>query len=464
MSMAGASGEEPVAIGRAPSCDAASVNGEAGAVIEALMALHPRGHDLSLDRIARLLRHLGDPHLRLPPVIHVAGTNGKGSVSAFARAILEADGKAVHVHTSPHLVRWHERYRLGAPGGGRLVEDGVLAEAVRRVARANDGAAITVFEILTAAAFLLFAEYPADAAVLEVGLGGRFDATNVVRDPAVAVVTSIALDHQQWLGDTREAIAAEKAGILKRGRPAVIGYQRHEGARETLVSEAERRGALPIVYNQDFSAHEEHGRMVYQDGDCLLDLPLPALAGRHQIGNAAAAIAALKAGGLAPTERAIAEGMVNVAWPGRMQRLPDGPLRALARPGTEIWLDGGHNPAAARVVAEALAQMEERNPAPLLVVAGMLTTKEPGPFFEAFRGLAHQVLTVPVASSEAGYEPSTLAGHAVGAGLNARPVAGLEDALAHIAKGWREERPRVLIGGSLYVVGEALRLNGTFPD
>ena len=444
------------------AADAPQGGGEADRVIEGLLALHPKGHDLSLDRIARLLRALGDPHLRLPPVIHVAGTNGKGSVAAFARAIIEAGGGSVHVHTSPHLVRWHERYRLGAPGGGGLVGDDALAETLHRVARANAGAAITVFELLTAAAFALFAEHPADATILEVGLGGRFDATNVVRDPAVAVVTSIALDHQQWLGDTRELIAAEKAGIMKRGRPAVIGPQRHDGPRDVLVSEAGRRGARPIVYGQDFLAFEEHGRMVYQDEDGLMDLPLPALAGRHQIGNAATAIAALKEGGFAPSERAVAQGLSDVSWPGRMQRLPAGALSQIA-PGAELWLDGGHNPAAARVVAETLAQMEERNPRPLLLVAGMLSTKEPVAFFEAFRGLAHQVLTVPVNSSEAGIEPAQLAAEAIRAGVVARPVAGLEAALRHIARGWRNEPPRVLIGGSLYVVGEALRLNGTPP-
>ena len=437
--------------------------GEADRVIEGLLALHPKGHDLSLDRIARLLRLLGDPHLRLPPVVHIAGTNGKGSVSAFARAILEAGGRTAHVHTSPHLVRWHERYRLGAPGGGRLVADDGLAETLRRVARANAGAPITVFELLTAAAFVLFAEHPADATILEVGLGGRFDATNVVRDPAVAVVTSIALDHQQWLGDTRELIAAEKAGIMKRGRPVVIGPQRHEGPRGVLEAEAARRGASPVVYGQDFLAYEEHGRMVFQDEDGLMDLPLPALAGRHQIGNAATAIAALKAGGFAPSERTIARGLGTVSWPGRMQRLPAGALASLARPDAELWLDGGHNPAAARVVAEALAQMEERSPRPLLLVAGMLSTKDPVPFFEAFRGLAHQVLTVPIVSSEAGIEPAQLAADAIRAGLVARPVAGVEAALRHVARGWREP-VRVLIGGSLYVVGEALRLNGTPPD
>ena len=436
---------------------------EAGRAIDGLLALHPRGHDLSLDRIARLLRELGDPHLRLPPVIHVAGTNGKGSVAAFARAMLEADGKAVHVHTSPHLVRWHERYRIGRRDGpGALVGDAELADTLRRIAKVNAGRAITVFELLTAAAFVLFEKHEADATILEVGLGGRFDATNVVRDPAVAAVTSIALDHQQWLGDTREAIAAEKAGIMKRGRPAVIGQQLHAGPREVLIAEAERRGAVPVVYGREFYAHEELGRMIYQHGSGLMDLPRPALIGRHQIANAATAITALKAGGFEPSEAAIGRGLTSAEWPGRLQRLPSGPLRAALRPGTEVWLDGGHNPAAARAVAEAVASMEERHARPLMLVVGMLTTKRAAPWFEPFRGLAHQAFTVPVTSSEAGYEPAALAGHAIDAGLVARPVGSIMEAFERIARGW-EEPPRIVVGGSLYVVGEALRLNDSAP-
>ena len=440
-------------------------DGAAAAVIDRLLKLHPRGHDLSLDRIARLLGALGNPHLRLPPVIHVAGTNGKGSVVAFARAILEAQGLSAHAHTSPHLVRWHERYRIGATGGpARLVSDHELAEALERVARVNGGQAITVFELLTAAAFVLFAEHPADAAIFEVGLGGRFDATNVLRRPAVTAIASIGLDHQQWLGETRAEIAAEKAGIIKRGSPAVIGQQRHEEARETLIAEAERRGVEPIVYGQDFLAFEEHGRMVYQDGDGLLDLPLPALPGRHQIANAALAIASLKAGGFPLSERSIAGGLTSVAWPGRLQRLSRGTLYEACAPGTELWLDGGHNPAAARVVAEALAHMEDERPRPLYIVAGMLTTKDPRQWFEAFRGLATQAFTVPISSSEAAFEPPALAGHAIDAGLVARPVSGIREALDRIARGAGEPAPRVLIGGSLYVVGEALDQNGTPPE
>ena len=444
----------------------ATLPNEAEAVIDGLLALHPRGHDLSLDRIANLLTKLGNPHLSLPPILHVAGTNGKGSVVAFARAILEASGRTVHAHTSPHLVRWHERYRIGrADGPGRLVEDDVLADTLRRVARANDGQAITVFELLTAAAFVLFAEHPADATVLEVGLGGRFDATNVVRDPAVSIVTSIALDHQQWLGNTVAEIAGEKAGIFKSGSPAVIGFQPHDEAREVLVSEAARRGADARVYGQDFFAFEEHGRLVYQDGDGLMDLPLPGLLGRHQYANAAVAIAGLKAAGFGVDEKAIAQGLTSVSWPGRMQRLGEGALRDSAVPGAEIWLDGGHNPSAARAVAETLAQLEDRTERPLFIIAGMLNTKEPTPWFEAFRGLVRQVYTVPITSSEAGYDPAILAGHAIDAGLVARPIGGIEEALTRLSKGWRDEPPpRILIGGSLYVVGEALRLNGAWPD
>jgi dihydrofolate synthase/folylpolyglutamate synthase len=265
--------------------------------INALMALHPKGFDLSLGRITRLLERLGNPHERLPPVIHIAGTNGKGSAGAFCRAILEAHGLNVHIHTSPHLVNWHERYRLGAAGGGQLVADDVLADAVRRVAKANQGETITVFEILTAVMFVLFSEHPADVAIIEVGLGGRFDATNVIANPAVALIMSISLDHQAYLGDRVELIAAEKGGIIKPRVPVVIGAQTEEAARDVLISIAERLRCPVSVYGQDYFAQEENGRLAYQDDEELIDLPLPRLAGRHQQSNAAAAIRALKAAG-----------------------------------------------------------------------------------------------------------------------------------------------------------------------
>ncbi len=433
--------------------------------IDRLMALHPKGFDLSLERITRLLGRLGDPHLKLPPVIHVAGTNGKGSTAAFARALLEAEGLGVHVHTSPHLVNWHERYRLSAPGGGRLVSDGVLVEAIERVARANDGQMITVFEILTAVMFLLFSEHPADVAIVEVGLGGRFDATNVIREPAVSVVMPISLDHEAYLGDRVELIAAEKAGIIKAGCPVVIGAQPSEAAREVLVATAERLGSPAVVYGQDFLAFEENGRMVYQDGDGLLDLPLPRLSGRHQVANAAAAIAAIKAAGFPASPAAAEAAMTRVTWPGRMQRLPPGRLSGLAPEGSEVWLDGGHNPGAGLVVAEALTEQEERFQRPLFLICGMLGTKDQGGYFRAFKGIARHVYMAPVTGSDAGTPNAELAARASEAGLSAEPVNSVENALMLLRDTWQYEEvpPRILVGGSLYLVGEVLRDNGTPP-
>ncbi|WP_427024414.1 bifunctional folylpolyglutamate synthase/dihydrofolate synthase [Aureimonas ureilytica] len=430
-----------------------------------LLQLHPKGFDLKLDRVSRLLAELGSPQDRLAPVIHVAGTNGKGSTTAFCRAILEADGKAVHVHTSPHLVDWHERYRLGRAGGrGELVSDEVLAEAIVRVAEANRGQSITVFELLTAVGFLLFAEHPADATLLEVGLGGRFDATNVIGPPAVCVVTSISLDHQSFLGDTVEKIAGEKAGIFKRGAPVVIGPQTSAGALDVLCAEAARTGAPVRVYGQDFLGFEEHGRFVYQDERGLLDLPMPRLPGRHQIGNAATAIAALRAGGFDPSPAAIEAGLGRVEWPGRLQRVTSGPLFDLCVPGSELWLDGGHNPGAGVVVAEAIADMEDRVQRPLFLIAGMLTTKEPVGFFEAFAGMARHVFTVPIRSSDSGLSAEDLADAAIEAGLEAEPCDSVEEAIRLVSTGWQSSpAPRFLVCGSLYLVGEVLRDSGLAP-
>jgi dihydrofolate synthase/folylpolyglutamate synthase len=439
---------------------------EAATEIEKLLALHPKGFDLSLDRITRLLAALGDPHLKLPPVIHVAGTNGKGSVSAFCRSILEAAGLAVHVHTSPHLVNWHERYRLGVAGGrGQFVEDAVLADAVRRVAAANGGQKITVFEILTAVTFLLFSEHPADVAIVEVGLGGRFDATNVIPHPAVSIIMPISLDHQAYLGDRVELIAAEKAGIMKRGVPVVIGFQTEDAARDVLIETAERLGCPYTVYGQDFMAHEEYGRLVYQDEFGLADLPLPRLPGRHQYANAAAAIRAVKAAGLAVTEHAMEIGLAHVEWPGRLQRLTDGALARLAPRGSEIWVDGGHNPGAGQVIAETMASFEERDARPLFLVTGMINTKDPVGYFEPFGGLAERVFTVPIRGSDAGLDPVALAGDAARAGLDVEPLSSVADALAEIGRITAEDAvpPRILIGGSLYLVGDVLADYGTPP-
>ena len=434
--------------------------------IERLMELHPKGFDLSLERISGLLAKLGNPQDLLPPVIHIAGTNGKGSASAFCRALIEASGLSVHVHTSPHLVRWHERYRIGRKGGGQLVDDAMFADALRRVAHENAGQKITVFEILTAVGFLLFAELPADACVMEVGLGGRFDATNVIKRPAVSLIMPISLDHEAYLGDRVELIAAEKAGIIKKGCPVVIGFQPEGAAREVLIATAERLRCPLAIYGQDFHAREEHGRMVYEDEDGLLDLPLPRLPGRHQLSNAAAAIRAVKDAGFPHTQDAVERAMSSVEWPARMQRLDKGRLIGFAPPGSEIWLDGGHNPGAGVVIAEALAEREDKVERPLFIIAGMINTKDATGYFRAFHDMVRHVFTVPVKNSEAGVPVENLALMAEDAGLSAEPVASVENALKLLRDSWSnlEPAPRILIGGSLYLAGQVLDENGTPPQ
>lgn len=438
---------------------------EADLEIERLLALHPKGFDLSLDRITRLLERLGNPQDHMPPVIHIAGTNGKGSTAAFSRALLEASGRLVHVHTSPHLVNWHERYRLAAPGGGKLVADDVLADAVRRVGEANRGEKITVFEILTAVTFVLFSEHPADVCIIEVGLGGRFDATNVIKRPACSVIMPVSMDHEAYLGDKVELIAAEKVGIIKRGCPVVVGAQETEAAQQVLIDTAERLNCPLEVYGQDFVAFEENGRMVYQDESGLMDLSPPRLPGRHQFANAAAAIAAVKAAGFPLTERAIDKAMTSVAWPGRMQRMPQGALTELAPKGAEVWIDGGHNPGAGTVIAEALAEQEEKSPRPLFLISGMINTKDQAGYFRPFHGMARHVYTVPVTMSESGVPNEELAVRATEAGLSAEPVSSVANALMLLRDTWNENEPapRILIGGSLYLIGEVLAANGTPP-
>ncbi len=434
------------------------------AILARFLALHPKLIDLSLGRLERLLKALGEPHRRLPPLIHVAGTNGKGSTIAFMRAVLEAAGLSVHVYTSPHLVRFHERIRLGAPGGGRLVAENALVDAFRRCEEANGGAPITVFEITTAAAFLLFAENPAHVLLLEVGLGGRFDATNVVEKPLAAVVTPIGMDHSEYLGDTVARIAGEKAGIFKRGAPSVIALQDYPEAQAVLEREAARAGGAVFVGGQDFHVTEENGRLVFQDEDGLLDLPLPRLPGRHQLVNAGTAIAALRAAGFGRLPpKAYETGIAGADWPARLQRLGKGRLAGLLPPGSELWLDGGHNPDGGKVLAAAMADFEERNPRPLVMVVGMLGTKDSLGFLGPFAGLAQEVFTVPMPSQTAARSASEVASIAAAAGLPATPCSSVEAALAAIAaQGW-DAPPRVLICGSLYLAGEVLAANGTPP-
>ncbi len=436
------------------------------ALIARFLALHPKVIDLSLERIRRLLAALGHPERRLPPVIHVAGTNGKGSTIAFMRAVLEAAGLAVHVYTSPHLVRFHERIRLGRIGGGRYVDEERLVEAFRRCEAVNGGEPITVFEITTAAALLLFADTPGDVLLLEVGLGGRFDATNVIDRPAAAVVTSIGYDHAEYLGTTLAQIAGEKAGFFKRGVPAVIAPQDYEEADRVLRERAERAGATPILVGaQDFAVHEEGGRLVYQDENGLLDLPRPRLSGRHQFTNAGTAIAALRASGFRNFEAAAFEaGMTRAEWPGRLQRLTRGRLLGLAPAGSDLWLDGGHNLDGGRVLAAAMADLEERGDAPLVVIAGMLGTKDSGGFFRNFAGLAREVIAVPIPGQVAARPAEEVAAIAARVGLTSSTAPNVEAALASLHDYVWDRPPRILICGSLYLAGAVLEANGTLPQ
>ena len=422
------------------------------AIVARLLSLHPKRIDLSLDRVLRLLERLGHPQRRLPPVIHVGGTNGKGSTIAFLRAMLEAAGRTVHVYTSPNLVRVNERFRLGRPGGGVLVSDEALADALGECERANAGSPITVFEITTAAGLLLFSRQPADMLLLEVGLGGRLDATNVIERPAATVITSVSLDHVEYLGDSVVKIAAEKAGILKPGVPAVIAPQVDE-ARGVIERQAARLGA-PLA----------HGRLVYQDEHGLLDLPRPRLFGRHQLDNAGSAIAALRGLGDAGIGAAAFEtGLLKVDWPARLQRLTAGRLPALAPQGGELWLDGAHNPEGGRVLAAAIADMEERVPRPLVLIVGMLAAKDLEGFLRNFAGLARRLIAVPI-HQENTLPPDAIAAAARRIGIPADVSDGIEPALAGVARLDVETSPRILITGSLYLAGEVLAQNGTLPS
>lgn len=420
-----------------------------------LEKLHPKCIDLSLDRIERLLRALGDPHRYLPPVIHVAGTNGKGSVVAFLKGILEAAGYNVHAFISPHLRRFHERIMLAHPGGARSISEEHLADILQRTEAANAGEPITFFEITTAAAFLAFAENPADVVLLETGLGGRLDATNMVEQPLATVLTPISLDHCNFLGDTIEAIAGEKAGIIKSGRPTIVARQT-AGALGVIDARAEALHSRVIAAGRSWDAFEQQGRLIFQDEDCLLDLPLPRLFGRHQFDNAGTAIAAARRlEGFRITDEAIAKGLTTAVWPARLERLAPGLLHELSVPGSEIWVDGGHNPAAGEVVARALADLEERVSSPIHLIVGMLSTKDAGGFLRHFQGLTELTTTVEIPGQTNAYSAEDLATLAYREGLSANPAESLEAAFLRSRKMARGP-VRIMVTGSLYLAGQVL--------
>lgn len=417
------------------------------AILQRMMALHPKVIDLTLDRMGRCLAAVGNPHEHLPPVIHVAGTNGKGSTQAMIRAGLETAGQSVHAYTSPHLAWFHERIRVA----GQIISEDRLTRILDEVYEANDGHQITYFEITTVAAFLAFVREKADWTLLEVGLGGRHDATNVVDHPRLTIITTIDLDHQQFLGETLAEIAYQKAGIIKRGVPVIIGPQ-HDESLDVIEAEAAKFGAPTIASGQHWHAWEERGRLIFQDETGLLDLPLPNLRGPHQIGNAGMAIAALRHLGF---DDAACEGAVTKAfWPARMQRLRHGPL-VEAAPKAELWLDGGHNPAAGEALAATLAELPPR---PTHMICGMLSTKDVAGYLRPLAAQADTLHAVAIPGETATLPAEDTAAAAESVGLSATVAASVAEALADIVS--QDPASRILICGSLYLAGAVLRENG----
>ncbi len=415
-----------------------------GQLLEKMGQLHPKVMDLSLGRMHRLLEALGNPERKLPPVIHIAGTNGKGSTQAMIRAGLEAAGHTVHAYTSPHLARFHERIRLA----GALISEAALVSVLEETMQVNAGEPITYFEITTCAAMLAMSRTEADYTLLEVGLGGRLDTTNVVDTPRLTIITPISLDHQNFLGDTLAEIAGEKAGILKRGVPCIVGPQPDE-VRDVIEAEAEKVGARLLIAGQDWHSFEERAGMVYQDEMGLLDLPLPTLIGAHQVENAGAAICALRILGADTAEAAL----LKAEWPARMQNLRFGPL-IKAAPQAELWLDGGHNPAAGKALAEALTRLPDR---PFYMVCGMLNTKDIGGYLAPLAASAVRLTGVSIPGETATLSAYEICAAARANGMEADTAESVAEAVARVVA----ETPtaRILICGSLYLAGNVLREN-----
>ena len=423
--------------------------GRAEAIIERLHGLYPRLIDLSLERLRRLLAALGNPEARLPPVLHIAGTNGKGSTCAFLRAMAEAQGLSVHVTTSPHLVRFNERIRIA----GKLVTDAALEAVLEEVEAVNAGQPITVFEVLMAATFVLFARAPADLCILEVGLGGRFDATNVIAAPKLCAITALSMDHREFLGDTLAKIAFEKAGIMKRHVPVVTGFQPAE-ALEVLAEHADAVDAPLLRRGRDWGIERSDTGLRYRDGRGVLDLPPPSLLGPHQVENAGIAVAVLRASGLVG-DAAIARGVATAEWPARMQRLA-GPLARMLPADWELWLDGGHNPGGGVVLGEHLASWADR---PVHLLVGMKQAKDTVEFLRPLLGRATTVWAVAEPGQHLALPIERII--AASAGV-ARPGPDVRGALAQLP---RDGHPaRVLICGSLYLAGEVLKLEGWEPS
>ena len=429
------------------------------ALLSELQGRHPMLIDLSLDRIRRLLAKLGNPHQSLPPVIHIAGTNGKGSTLALLQSMLRASGHRVHSYTSPHLVRFNERIQLANPENEtRPIDDTFLADVLSRVDAVNANGPMTFFEITTAAAFLAFSEVPADYTLLEVGLGGRLDATNVIDKPELSIITPISIDHADKLGDTVGQIAFEKAGILKSGATGVISAQPVE-AIASIHQTAERVGAKLVQHGQDFDAFQEGGSLIFQNNERLLDLPLPGLIGHNQITNAGTAIAAFLQLQDPQATSAIEDGLCNADWPARFTRLAFTKINELVSSHTEIWLDGGHNPAAGVALARTLADLNERSPKNTYLIVGMMNQKDVKGFLEPFSGLVRATRAIAIPGEPNGANPTDLVAVANELGIPSSTANSLVEALKELDS-YEAQTKRILICGSLYLAGHVLEVAG----
>ncbi|MBH1991799.1 MAG: bifunctional folylpolyglutamate synthase/dihydrofolate synthase [Sphingomonadaceae bacterium] len=427
------------------------------AQLDRLWSLSPGADLLGLERITQLMTRLGDPHLALPPVFHVAGTNGKGSTCAFLRAAMEADGRSVHVFTSPHLVRFNERIRIG----GTLISDAMLAGYLERVLNIAEGVGASFFEVTTAAAFLAFAEHPADACIIEVGLGGRLDATNIIANPVVCGIAQLGIDHQAFLGDTLMQIAAEKAGIAKPGAPLVT--QRYPESLFPVMMQAVANARTTwIGQGEGWDAATYRDRLHYRDEQGRIDTPLPRLAGAHQVQNAALAFAMLRHQNAVPlSEAALKAAPLWAHWPARLQRLEQGPLLRLLPEAATVWLDGGHNAGAGEAIG-AFFTPERLEGQTLHLMIGMLANKDAESFLAPFAGRVSHIHALPVPGHDH-HPPERFAAIAAKWGIGCTAHDAPESAIRAIAA-LAQPAPKLLIGGSLYLAGEILRLNAQLPD
>ncbi len=421
------------------------------AILKRLLALHPNKLiDLKLDRIERLLNDLGNPENNLPPIIHVAGTNGKGSTIAFLRAMLEAAGKKVHIYTSPHLVKFNERIRLA----GKLVSSRKLNKALEHCEKINDGKPITYFEITTACAFHLFAKEKADFTLIEVGLGGRFDATNVIKNPFGTIITPISLDHMEFLGTKIAQIAKEKAGIIKKNTPLIVGKQEKE-ALFSIIEEAKKFAICPFIFQRDYDCYQQNGRLIYQDEEGLLDLPAPSLRGEFQFENAAIAIAALRHCKLSVSEEQIAKGLANAVWPARFMPIREGKLYNILDKNQQLWLDGGHNEAGGKALALSLSKIKGKDKK-ITLILGAYKNKDIKGFLRHFKGIVDEIIAIPLKGDRASLTPAELIKIANMFG-HAKQARSIKSALKIAAQ---NKNNIIVICGSLHLAGDFLRQNG----